>query len=126
MLYIFPDSNVFFNSYYLSNGTFALVAKHVKNSESVLLLSEVVVKEVENLHSREFQKAGEELKKATQKLGHLNFDTIPINDIAMKPYSLKEIVCGKMQIVEFVPYDTIANETIVSRAVSVRLSIQAK
>lgn len=119
MIYIFLDSNIFFDNYRLGSAEFALLAKFMQNPRFVLLMSEVVCSEVNNLHKREQARLLNDLKKNHKNIQRINENMVEFDfSVLDQPYEIRKLIQNKFKFVEFVPYDTIPQSQVVERAIN--------
>ncbi len=118
MRYIFLDSNVFFDHWHLRNAEFSLVAAFIKNSRSILLLSEIVCSEVQNLYEREQKTLMAALKKNYEKAQRFNKERAEYSlDVLIQPYNFKDVLKEKIEFVEFIDYNEISHSVVIERAI---------
>lgn len=119
MKYVFLDSNTFFNHWHLMGADLTLLANFLKNSHSVLLASELVCEEVQNLYKREQGKAMADLKKSYDKIQRFSKDKSPYSfDHLIQAYDFKQVLKEKMEFVEFFDYGQISQKAVTARAIS--------
>lgn len=118
MQYVVLDSNIFFDHWHLNNAEFRMLADFIKNSQSVLLISEIVCSEVDNLYDREQKKVISELEKNYEKALRFNNERKSFNlEGLIEPYDFKKVIQEKVEFVEFYKYDTIPHSVVVGRAI---------
>ena len=118
MRYIFIDSNAFYNHWHLRSADFELLANFIKNSNSVLMISEVVYREVQNLYQREQEKVLADLKSNFQKAQRFLTTRVEHSfDALVEPYDFKTVLQEKFQYVEFIPFDSVPQTMVVDRAI---------
>ena len=114
---IFIDTNVFFNNWFVSNADFKFLFNYLENTNSTLLLSELVCEEIDNLQNRGIQTIISNLNSEIKKAKKLNktvpaFDFEQLNTI----YSIKEILSVKTSNLKYITYNQIEQSTVVERA----------
>jgi len=116
-MYIFLDTNIFYNNWYLKSADFKYLFNYLSNTGSTLLLSDVVCMEVENLRTKELTAISStitsELKKA-KKLNSIvvDFDLSKLD----QPYNFKELVNDRAISVIFLPCDNVSQTEVLTRA----------
>src|ERR1700722_5234718 len=105
MRYMFLDSNIFFDNWQLNSATFQRLQHFVTNSNTVLLIPEVVCLEVQSLYLREPKRLTSELRKHYDKLQrqlatNISFDAAPLTE----HYDFRQLLLERFQFVAFLPY----------------------
>lgn len=118
MKYIFLDTNIFFNNWHLKSADFRFLFNYLKNTDSVLLMSELVCEEVENIRIRELESSIEILKKELKRtkkhnLIPLDFD---FDKLSAEEYNIKELLHEKIDKIDFISYENIKQNDVVRRA----------
>ncbi|MDK2598315.1 PIN domain-containing protein [Pseudoalteromonas obscura] len=118
---VFIDTNAFFNNWFVGNVNFKLLFHYLNNENLDLLLSELVVQEVNNLRNREVDVSTSEIKKHFKRLHKLNSGSIgvAIEDISTSKYDIKTILEGKVHSIENIDYEGISQKEVVQRALNV-------
>lgn len=118
MNYIFLDTNIFYNNWFLKNANFNLLFNFIENTDSILLISELVCEEVENIHQRECQSIINTLTQEKNKLEKLVKNSIDLNFEALIPkeYNFKSLLEDKCSNIKYIPYDPIEQNIVVKRA----------
>ncbi|AVH25910.1 PIN domain-containing protein [Vibrio diabolicus] len=114
---VFLDTNVFFKNWYVDNPNFKWMFRYLNNEQEELLLSELVVLEVENIRNRQRDEAIAEIKKQYKNLNGLsnksvNFD----NGIDIEDYDLNLILNDKAEFIDRIDFESISHKTLVHRA----------
>jgi len=117
-MYIFLDTNVFYNDWFLKNPNFRYLFHFISNEDCTLLMSELVCKEAENIRAREFLQVKNELVKQWNQVRKLtdiqtDFDSTRL-DIK---YNLRDIVADKCANVAFFSYESVPHELLVQKAI---------
>jgi len=124
-MYIFLDTNVFYNNWQLKNADFNFLFNYVKNSGYTLLMSELVCEEIENIHFREMDAIINSLKNELKKTRKYNLTQIDFDfDKLQESYSFKNILKDKDVDVEYVPYENIRQSVVVKRALKKKRPFQ--
>jgi hypothetical protein len=118
MIYIFLDTNIFFNNWYLTSAEFRFLFNYIENTNSVLLLSELVCEEVENIRNRELESIVHNLKQELKKTKKLNSTLLEydFDKLFDETYNFKEIVQNKVSSIQFIQYQNIGQNEVVRRA----------
>lgn len=119
MQYIYLDSNIFFNQWFLESGDFSMLASFVNNSNTILLISEVVCSEVQNLYDREYSKAISEYRRSFDRLQRFNIKRKEYVQPRLKNYNFKEILNRKIKFLDYVPYENIPQSITIERAIKI-------
>lgn len=61
---ILIDTNIFYNSYYIKSANLRLILNYINNEGHVLLLSDIVLKEVEKHFQNKYKEAEKNLESA--------------------------------------------------------------
>ena len=127
MKYVFLDSNTFFNHWHLNNADLTLLANFIKNSQSILLASELVCEEVQNLHQREQSRVMADLRKYYEIAQRFNKEKTPHSfDSLLQPYDFKKVLKEKMEFVESFGYENISQKAVTARAIARTLPFREK
>jgi len=118
MKYIFLDTNIFYNNWHLKNANFKFLFNYIENTNSILLMSDLVCEEVENIRNRELEAIVSILKQEVKKSNKLNsysieFDFDKLNE---EKYDFKDLISEKAYTVNFIPYESIPQNDVVKRA----------
>lgn len=121
MRYVFIDSNIIYNNWYLASSNFLLLANLIKNSSTTLLVSEIVCQEVQNLYVKGLSEAVAQSKKSHKNLEKFfhekNEFVSPVNS-----YDFKDILNSRFEaFIEFVGFANISNQIVVERAIKQKL-----
>ena len=115
---VFLDTNIFFNNWYVTNLNFKLLFHYLANEGHTLLLSEVVVKEVNNKREQQATELISELLSKLKKLNYLNEKPLKlpkeINEI--QPYDIRDILGCKAEHIDDISFNNIEHEEVVERA----------
>ncbi|MBE0362465.1 hypothetical protein PULV_a3104 [Pseudoalteromonas ulvae UL12] len=117
-MHVFLDTNIFYNNWFLTDVRFKLLSHYLNNEEYSLLLSDLVVKEVNNKREQEALSAVNELKKSLKQLNFLNpiEDELPKNIQELKPYDIRDLLGSNIYDILDIPYEFIDQTTVVNRA----------
>jgi hypothetical protein len=114
---IFIDSNIFYNHWFLRQANFKYLFNFIDNYRHKLIISNVVLEEVDNLHQREHEATEKELRKCLDKISLLNLinsDKI-FHQIDYPKYSLELQLRDKVENIEFLEYSSIPQDVVVKR-----------
>lgn len=115
---VFIDTNAFFNNWFVGNVNFKLLFHYLNNEQLDLLMSELVVQEVNNLRNKEVDESRVEVKRLLNRLKKVNKGSIgvSVDDITISDYDIKSILDAKVHYVETISYDDIPHKEVVRRA----------
>jgi len=126
MRYIFPDSNIFYNNWHLSSADFSLLLDTIKDSQSILLISEVVCCEVQNKYHEEQNLLLADLKKNFEKAQRFNISRTDFDfEILKQPYNFKAVLNEKVEFVEFIDCEMVPHSLVIDRAVNRKMPFRA-
>ncbi len=91
---------------------------YLNNENEDLLLSELVVKEVENIRNRELEESVLEIERLVKKMEKLNSKKIKFSpdDLGVDIYDLNEILSNKVDWIDSINYESISQSLVVNRA----------
>lgn len=117
-MHVFLDTNIFFNNWFLTDVRFKLLSHYLNNENYSLLLSDLVVEEVNNKREQEVLAAVNELKKNLKQLNFLNSmkEEIPESVRELKPYNIRDILGLYIYDITDISYESIDQATVVNRA----------
>lgn len=115
---VFLDTNVFYNDWFLSSANFKYLFHFLNNEGHELILSKLVVQEVENIRNREVNNYLSEIKKSVKKLQKLNSSKIDYNEdsLGITEYKLIPLIEDKLEAYTIFDYQDIKHEEVVERA----------
>ena len=118
---VFLDTNVFYKNWFLDKAHFTLLFYFLNNENKELLLSDLVVQEVNNIRERELNEVQSEILRLISKGSKLN--STPLNyasdSLGVESYDLFELLKFKVDWIERIGYDNIDQKTVVNRALKV-------
>lgn len=117
-MWIFLDSNIFYDNWYLDSANFQLLSNFVNNSGSRMLISNMVCQEVQNHQERQISEAVFNINKNLKIFDQLN--SIPHGfeiGRVIQPYIFKDILESKFEYLDYISYAGISQETVGNRAV---------
>lgn len=116
---IFLDSNIFYNNWFLDNPNIVYLIHYIKNTESKLLISDVVIKEVENKYREELSKQVSIIKNSTNSLRKLIKKDISFEKESLTyDYKIIDIIKSLSLTYEIVSSDSIPQTVVVDRAIN--------
>jgi hypothetical protein len=116
---IFLDTNIFYNNYLLVSPSFSYLFNFVENTNEKLIISEVVVSEVDNLYNRELNKISQTINKELDKVKTFLPEKVSCDlESFRQPYSLKEGLETFATSVIYVPFDNVSHKLVVNRAIN--------
>lgn len=115
---IFLDTNIIYNNWHFQSASFQYLLRFIRNEDHTLILSDVVIKEVENKHNQELVKAMKNLEEAINDLYKLttirgNIDKEQFNI----QYNLVELINDMDINYRVLSCDNIPQLSIVDRAI---------
>ncbi|MBB1643890.1 PIN domain-containing protein [Sphingobacterium sp. UME9] len=116
---IFIDTNIFFRNWKLKNADFSFLFNFITNENGVLLLSELVVSEIESIRNRELEASKLQLEKCIKSIDSMCESPLKIDISAItKSYSFKDILAQKLdpEFIRYIDYSSISQEVVVRRA----------
>ncbi|HIC8861185.1 TPA: PIN domain-containing protein [Aeromonas hydrophila] len=117
---VFLDTNIFYNDWFMNNANFKYLFHFLNNEGHELILSELVVQEVENIRRREVASCLAEIKKQTRKIQKLNQNKIAYkeSELGVEEYELLPIIKSRVESVEVFDYKNISHVDVVERALT--------
>ena len=118
----FIDTCVFYDDWYLTSPNLRLLFHFMNNNSHDLLISKVVVQEMENLRARELSKVIAALKQNISKAKRLNGKTPLESDgeLVATPYNFLDLLQEKVESTILIEYSSISHVTVVERALNAR------
>ncbi|MER0365646.1 PIN domain-containing protein [Vibrio vulnificus] len=115
---VFIDTNAFYNNWFVGNVNFKLLFHYLNNEQLDLLISDLVVEEVNNLRNKEIEESKVEVKRLLNRIKKVNKGSIGISveDLTISDYDIKSILATKVHYVESISYEEIAHKEVVRRA----------
>ena len=117
---IFLDTNIFYNDWFIRNADFKYLFHFSNNEGHTLIISKLVIQEVENIRSRDLDSCLSEIKKQVSKLQKLNLNRIHYDQsgFGIEEYKLLPLLKGKVDDIEVFDYDRISHSEVVGRALT--------
>ncbi|EHH1107972.1 PIN domain-containing protein [Vibrio parahaemolyticus] len=118
---VFIDTNAFYNNWFVGNAHFKLLFHYLNNEQLDLLLSDLVVQEVNNLRNKEVSESKVEIKRLLSRLKKLNRGGVgvSVDEMTISEYDIQEILHAKVHSVEGISYENIPHTDVVNRALKV-------
>jgi len=125
---IFIDSNQFISDFLLKGAPFRYLLHFLSNSGNTLLLSRLVIEEVENKYATEAQKAQAEFLKNRQRLNQLGLDVGAIaGHVSLPPaFKLEELIRNHLDFIDIIEYAEVPHAEVVQRALARRKPFDAE
>lgn len=115
---IFLDTNIFFNNWHLKNANFKLLFNYVANTDSTILISEIVCDEINNKYRQAIQESHHSLTSALGKYQRLFIEDLKIEiPKGEDKYNFRNVILSKTEHLIIYGYENISNSTIVTRAI---------
>ncbi|WP_233080238.1 PIN domain-containing protein [Rheinheimera soli] len=118
---VFIDTNAFYNNWFVGNAHFKLLFHYLNNEQLDLLLSNLVVQEVNNLRNKEVGESKVEINRLFNRLKKVNRADIgvSIDDVKISDYDIQQILSTKVHSIEGISYEDVSHADVVSRALNV-------
>ena len=114
----FIDTNVFYNNWFLENANFKYFLHFINNNYHELIVSKVVVAEVENIRNRELNQAISEITKMSKKVKSLTSltDLNLASQIKTNDYDLISILNSKVDNLTIIDCDSVTHFEVIQRS----------
>jgi len=121
-MHVYLDSNIFHNNWHLDAAPFRPLARYLNNEGHTLLLSRLVIEEVENLYRRALDAAYQKMSDGSKDFGRLTHaDALVLPDRPGHPsYDLHSLVSDQFDQVVVVEYDALPQSVVTARALKSR------
>ncbi|GAB5478656.1 MAG: PIN domain-containing protein [Marinobacter nauticus] len=116
---VFLDTNVFYKNWYADKPNFKLLFYFLNNKKFDLLLSDLVVKETNNIRNREVNEVKVEIARLVNKGSKLNDKPLSfqVGQLDFKEYELSDVLKYKVDWIENIGYESISQRVVVERAI---------
>lgn len=118
-MYIVLDTNIFFNNWHLRNAEFTRFIKHVNGVAATVLISQVVIEEVNSKYSQQYLDLQNDLSNLISRSKRMvpdrAFDWPALT--SEEPYDLLRILQSLFHSVEYVSYEKVGHNRLVSKAI---------
>ncbi|AZE47267.1 hypothetical protein C4K04_1577 [Pseudomonas chlororaphis] len=120
--YVLLDSNIYCNDYFARSASFQFLIRYLNNTGRILLIPQVVLEEVSNVHARNIKSEIEALEKSSNALRRLceSYKAAHINSPVLQDYDLLKVISGRVEDLKVVGYSSVAHTEIFSRALHVK------
>ncbi len=117
---VFLDTNVFYKNWFVDNASFKLLFHYLNNEQLDLLLSNLVVQEVNNIRERELSESTKEIKRLVNKANKLNVKDLnfSIEELGIAGYDIQSVLVSRVNSIEEITYDDVPHREVVIRALS--------
>ena len=117
-MYVFLDTNIFHNNWFLRSAPLRLLFHYLNNESGVLIVSRLVIQEVENLHRRALEDAYRDVRNISSALSHLSPTAVveATNRENINVYDLKSLLVHRTECLEIVEYEGVSQTLIAERA----------
>lgn len=119
---IFLDTNCYFDNWFVDSAPFRLLFYFLNNAGHRLVISRLVIQEVENKRRQKLAEQRELFEKASHVFTSLTKVTVPAlpADADLPPYDLLANLNGMVDRLEIIEYDDIPHSRIVERAMHIQ------
>ena len=124
---VLVDSNQFIADFLLESAPFRYLMHFLNNEGHTLLLSRLVLEEVENKYSTEIQKAFTEASKSNQRLEQLGLSHSPAKtfNLELPLLNLEQRIREQIDSVQILEYENVPQAQVVQRALNRRKPFDA-
>ena len=100
---VFLDTNVFYNDWFMNSANFKYLFHFLNNEGHELILSKLVVQEVENIRRRDVEICLAEIKKQIRKVQKLNQNRIPYDEggLGVEEYDLLTLIKKELSALSY-------------------------
>lgn len=117
-MFIFLDTNIYFNQWHLRSPQFSLLANFCNNTGAVLLVPIVVVEETRAKFEIARIELLAEVTKVSRRCEDFGLDKKTFSAISISPtYNFSDIVQAKFRHVQFLPYEKVPHGLLVEKAI---------
>ncbi|RYF26668.1 MAG: DUF4935 domain-containing protein [Flavobacteriales bacterium] len=117
-MWIFLDSNIYYDNWYLDSANFQLLSNFVNNSGSRMLMSNMVCQEVQNHQEKQMSDILFALNRNIKTFNQLNPEYSEFDlEGKIQPYFFKDILETKFENLDYISYANISQEAVGHRAV---------
>lgn len=124
---ILVDSNQFIADFLLQSAPFRYLIHFLNNEGHTLLMSRLVLEEVENKYSTETQRALAEASKSNQRLEQLGLshESAKTFKLELPPLNLEQRIREQIDSVQILEYENVSHTQVVQRALNRRKPFDA-
>ena len=80
-MYVFLDTNIFHNNWFLRSAPLRLLFHYLNNESGALIVSRLVIQEVENLHRRALEEAYRDIRSISSTLSPVSYTHLTLPTI---------------------------------------------
>ncbi|MBA2960710.1 MULTISPECIES: PIN domain-containing protein [Ramlibacter] len=126
-MHVFVDTNIFHNHWYLDAAPWRYLFHYLNNEGHALLISRVVIEEVQNLRERRLPSAYKALEQAAAEWTRLTRQQIELPASQEHGnYDLASLLSGRVDRLKILEYEGLSHRTIVSRAMAQKRPFREK
>lgn len=117
---IYLDTNIFYKNWFLESAHFKYLFNFINNDAHDLVISKLVIEEIENIRNREINLAVEAINKEFDCLNKrlskcINLD---IQNMVNESYSIESLLKKSVEWLEIIDYNNVPQDEVVKRALS--------
>lgn len=115
---IFLDTNIFHNHWFMKNANFKYLFHFLNNEGYELIISSLVIEEVENNQNKEFINQKRDFIKIVKNLNNVSENKIEydINCIKNNNYNFHYLLDENIENITIIDYETISHKEVIERA----------
>lgn len=115
---VFLDTNVFYNNWFANNPNFKLLFRYLNNKNEELLLSDLVVEEVENIRNRELKESLSEVKRHLNLVQKVSSSKVQYDESSLNisDYDLNSTIDERVEYIEKINYEGVPHALLVTKA----------
>ena len=115
---IYLDTNIFYKNWFLESPHFMYLFNFINNESHDLVISKLVIEEIENIRKREINSTIEKIEKEFDFLNKRlkNNISLSIQDMVNEPYSMEEVLKKSVYWLDLVDYNSVPQDEVVKRA----------
>lgn len=117
---IYLDTNIFYKNWFLESAHFKYLFNFINNDAHDLIISKLVIEEIENIRNREITLA---ISHIDNKLEYINKRlskslNLDIHNIVNESYSMELLLKNSVEWLEIIDYSNVPQEEVVKRALN--------
>lgn len=115
---IYLDTNIFYKNWFLESAHFQYLFNFVNNDGHDLIISKVVIEEIENIRNREISSTIEKIEKEFAYLNKRLKDdiNISIQSLVNESYSMEKLLNNSVDGLNILDYSLVSQNEVVNRA----------
>lgn len=118
---IFIDTNIYFDHWFLKSPQFRLLASYCNRTSATLLVSQVVVEEVEAKYAAKWNEFEQSLKDLPRRFEDVGADKTHLPPVPPKPdYAFANVLRHNFNNLEILPYEGVPHKALVEWAIHAR------